>query len=432
MGDRGRAEKVMGDDALVELVVRHYQDSKDFNGLPAYVLIGSGLTDLDRLLELLPRLIEQGLVAVNFGEGHPNPHIRAFPDPPARDQVTRLESFEGDYFVLYPTPNILQQRVNTSDFEGRPFTLRLALGEPQLAFESFDLAVIDHYRRDPRYYFSTNDVGATLSVHDEAFLSESFPEKHKVLIQHFGYSYNAQRRRAVAAFLIDLAGLTPEHQQIWAAHTVTGDYKLHPDFYRAAILGDWGLKVSLRDAFIVELSTINAMCVAIGWPKLFREEFTQPPKELAFLIRPTMDEFSTFVQVLDKLMSENINREFFPVWIERESERERADGKVVVSQRGTIQLLDEWIRRSFRTPDTKPIDECLETFREVRKLRQKPAHAVTTEAFDESLFDEQRELFLRAYDAVRTLRLVLQNHPRARDVRDKMNEQVRAGEVWLL
>ena len=422
----------MNGDELTDAVVNYYLSSGDYNGLPAYALTRDGTVDLPELKALLHPLIENDVLAVNFGEVHVNPHIRAFPDPPAQEQLSRLQSFAGDYFVLYPTHTLLGRRVNSADFEGRPFSLRLALGAPQLAYESFDMAVIDHYRRDPRYRFWSNDVTATLSIGDEAYVSQSFPDKHKVLIQHFGFSYDDQHRRAVAVFLTDLDGLTPEHQQVWAAFQLTGNYKLQPDFYRAAILGDWGLKVSLRDAFVEELKTINAMCLAIGWPKLFRNEFAEPPKELAFLIRPTEDEFHAFVQTLDKLMSENINRDFFPASISRELEHERPDGKVAVHQCGTIQLLDQWLRQSFRTPDTEPVDECLATFREVRKKRQKPAHAVLTAKYDEALFEQQRQLFIRAYSAVRTLRLVIQNHPRARAVRDKMNEQVRNGEIWSL
>jgi len=420
----------MNGDELIFAVVNQYLSSGDYNGLPAYALTRDGAIDLVDLKALLRPLIESDSIAVNFGEVHVNPHIRAFPDPPARDQLSRLQDFSGDSFVLYPTPTMLARRVNPLDFEGRPFSLRLALGAPQLSYESFDLAVIDHYRRDPRYRFWCNDVSATLSIGDEAYLSESFPEKHKILIQNFGFSYDEQGRRAVAVYLTDLDGLTPEHQRVWEAYQLTGDYKLHPDFYRATILGDWGLKVSLRDAFLEELKTINAMCVAIGWLKLFRNEFEEPPKELAFLIRPTTDEFNAFVQTLDKMMSENLNRDFFPPSIPRELDQERRDGKVVVQPRGTIQILDHWLRQSFRTSDPKPLEESIATFREVRKRRQKPAHAVVAATHDETLFEEQRQLFIRAYSAVRTLRLVLQNHPSAHAVKDQMNEMVRDGEIW--
>lgn len=212
---------------------------------------------------------------------------------------------------------------------------------------------------------------------------------------------------------------------------MSGDYRLHPDLYKAAILGDWGLKASLREAMVEELKTINAMCSAIGWPKLFRSGFEEPPKELAFLIRPTAEEFSAFVQTLDKLLSDNINYNFFPPYVARESESIRDDGKVEVKTRGTIQMLEDWTQKNFKTRDSEPLNQCFATLREVRKLRSRPAHSVVPEEYNEALYEEQRQLFVRAYEAVRTIRLALQIHPLAAPVRDRMNPQVRDGEIWF-
>jgi hypothetical protein len=420
----------MTESELTDAVVRQYLDSRDFNGLPAYALVGSHVPDLSTLKALLRPLVERGTLSVNFGDVHPNPHIRALADRPVDRQLANIDAAQDDRFVIYPTEETLAPRVDRAAYTNKPFSLKLALGAPQLTFASFDLAVIDHYRRDPRYNLWTNDVQATLSISDAAFVDPNFPEKHKVLIQSFGFSYTPELRRGVAVFLTDLDRLTPEHQQLWATFEVHGDYKMHPDFWRAAIMGDWELKASLREAFLEELRTINAMCKAIGWPTLFRNAFDDPPRELAFLIRPTIAEFNEFVHILDKLISENISPTFFPPNIARETEEQREDGKIMVRQRGSLSMLDEWLRKSFRTPDPGPLDEMLATFREVRKLRQKPAHAINPDAYDDALFEQQRQLFVRAYDALRTLRLILQNHPSARSVADQMDERVRKGDIW--
>jgi len=420
----------MNSEELINITVAHYLESGDFNGLPANEMIDDGVADRASLLELLRPLIKQDLLAVNFGDRHPNPFIRAFPDQPPEDQLAKLETLKRNYFVLYPTPSLLKERVKPSDYEGRPFTLRLALGAPQLEYVSFDLSVIDHYRRDPRYRLWSNDVAATLSVCDDAYESSTFPEKHKVMIQHFGFSYDEDLRRAVAVFLTDLDGLSPEHQQIWYAYLLSGDFILHPDYYRAAILGEWEEKASLRDAFAEELKTINAMCSAIGWPNLFRNADEESPKELAFLIRPTVDEFNTFVQTLDKLLSDNINCNFFPKSIAREVESVRTDGKIEVKPRGTIQMLEEWLQTNFRLRDPSLLSQSLKTLREVRKLRSIPAHTKVQDFFDETLFEKQRQLFVRSYDALRSIRLILQIHPLAAPVREKMNRRVYNGEIW--
>lgn len=417
--------------ALETAVVDYYLTSGDFNGLPARTCVPEHAATLDSLKEALVPLIEGNRLAINFGTVHVNPHIRAFPDLPSGDQLKLLSEATDLNFVLYPTPKALTERVNPADYNGRPFSLRLALGEPQLSYVSFDLAVLDHYRRDPRYRFWTDDVQATLSIGDDAFMSEAFPEKHKILIQHFGFSFAEDHSRAVAVFLTDLDGLTAEHQQVWNAMSLEGDYKLHPDYYKSAIEGDWGLRISLREAFMAELRTINAMCDAIGWEPLFREIPDEAPQALSFLLRPTRHEFGEFLLTADKLLSDNINKDFFPPDVERESMHPRKDGTVEVKAKGTIVLLEEWVASKFRLrDDPKILDDMFRGLREIRKLRQLPAHSLKPNEYDAALFEEQRQLFHRAYSSLRTLRMVIANHPKAGPVEAELDSRVYKGEIW--
>ena len=96
-----------------------------------------------------------------------------------------------------------------------------------------------------------------------------------------------------------------------------------------------------------------------------------------------------------------------------EIEETRKDGKIEVRQKGTIQLLDEWLMKKFRTPDRTPIDDTIAVFKRVRKLRQQPAHALDENIFDQKYYHDQRQLMKQVYEAVQTLRLTLANHPNA-------------------
>ena len=69
-------------------------------------------------------------------------------------------------------------------------------------------------------------------------------------------------------------------------------------------------------------------------------------------------------------------------------------------------------------------------FRTVRRLRQKPAHAVNENLFDLAYFKEQRKIMIDAYDALRTLRLVLANHPKVRRNPPEIQEHLAKGEIW--
>jgi hypothetical protein len=176
------------------------------------------------------------------------------------------------------------------------------------------------------------------------------------------------------------------------------------------------------DAFLQELQCVNDLCKLIGLPSLFRSEFRdyEKPREFAFLIRPTAREFNEFVHLLDKMLSENIDLAFFKHDIDRAGQ----DGKL----KGSILMLDEWIALKFRTPDRVPIEDMLKTFRDVRKMRQKPAHAVDKDRFDQKYFKRQRELMIEAYQSMQTLRLIFAQHPKGRDY--KIPVSLKEGRIW--
>jgi len=127
-------------------------------------------------------------------------------------------------------------------------------------------------------------------------------------------------------------------------------------------------------------------------------------------------------------MSENLNKEFFRNDIQLENEKIRNDGKIVVSIKGTIQLLEEWFDQKMRFPDPEAFKNMVATFKNVRKLRQRPAHQAQDAVFDQKIFKEQRELITEAYGAIRTIRLMLANHPAVKDY--EIPEELFKGKIW--
>jgi hypothetical protein len=249
-------------------------------------------------------------------------------------------------------------------------------------------------------------------------------------MQTFGFSYDSELNRAVAVFLRYLTGLSPQHQQIWNSKRLDGDFKLHPDYFRASILGEWGEGVSIFEAFIEEQHQINILCSLMGRPPLFRVEFTEGnrPREFGFLLRPTLREFNAFALLLDKMVSDNIHQDFFRDDISLEYEEARPDGKIVVGRKGTIQALDEWLSLRYRIADRTPIDKMIAAFKEIRKLRQQPAHAIKDDEFDQQYLKQQRELMIKAHEAVRTLRIVFSQHPSAQG--HKIPEYLDTAKIW--
>jgi hypothetical protein len=259
-------------------------------------------------------------------------------------------------------------------------------------------------------------------------------ERDQVLLQSFGFSFDANLNRAVAVFLRYLADLSPEHQQIWKTKELSEPHHLHPDYFRYSILGDWGERFPIFVAFPTEIHLLNRMAKAMGRPNLFRQDFGEygenKPLRFTFLVRPTLEEFNQFVLLLDQMISDNLNKDFFRNDVALEMEKQRADGKIVVQAKGTLTILNDWLRKYFRTPEWKLWEESLKCLREIRKLRQKPAHAVNENVFDQKYIKDQRELMIRAYSALRVLRSIFAKHPHVKAARIEIPSWLEKGLIW--
>lgn len=404
------------EEALLDDVAGHYLKSGDFNGLPVRAIGGPS----KRITSLVKRLVNSGRVDVVFGgDTHPNPHIKAF-DPGSIDsQIEKLDNLGLGEACLYPSPRYLEEIVDASQHIGQPFTAKLALGEPQLSYFSFDMRVLESYRRDPRYLYSNDDISGSISVSDKYYESDEMRDVDQVLLQDFGFAYTDSMERAVAVFLRYLSRLSPEHQQIWSAHQLSTKHHLHPDYARRS-LGHWGIGISVFHAFIEELQQINELTQMIWQIPLFKREYRdrQRPRQFSFLIRPTLAEFNDFILVLDKMVSDNLNHRFL-----------KEDGAPQEARKkGSIAMLEEWLRTNVQLHDREFVDQMFLVLKKVRKMRQRPAHAVEEDQFDQRYFQEQRWLMAGAYAAVRTLRMVFQLHPVAKShtVPDLLD-----GNIWL-
>lgn len=416
-------------DKIYKIVEKQYFDSGDFNGMPIYRLADDFDVESEEFRSTIRRAIEQEILIATF---HGNTHIRAFSSF-TKEKI--LEWFDTEeypsHICLYPHSEKLKTTNRLEAYKNSPYELELAKGAGQLDFRTFDLSVLEYYRNDPRYSYRTDFIHGSICIEDEFFESGNVPESDQILLKTFGFAYDKELNRYVAVFIRYLSDLSPEHQRVWAAREIQGDISLHPDYYASSIEGSWGSRLSIFEAFVQELNLINEMSRIIGKPELFRNCYSENrPKEFGFLLRPTVSEFNAFMLLLDKMMSDNLNKKFFDDDVDLETEEERPDGKIVVRPKGTIQILESWVNKYFKPVDRKPIDDMLNTFRKVRSLRQKPAHKVCTDVFNQEHFRKQREIVVDAYDAVRTLRLILANHPRVKQNPPEIGKHLFEGKIW--
>jgi hypothetical protein len=415
---------------VLNSVTKFYLESHDFNGYPAYKLQEEYRLSNDEAKALIEELVSSGQVDVMLTG---NPHIKAFNALGIDAQIAGLRTVQfSEHFCLYPKPENLATLPELRQYNDRPYTMALARGEGQLAYRVFELSVLEHYRNDPRYFYENDSIHGSISGRNAFYESSSMEERDQVILSSFGFAYDDDLNRAVAVYLRYLSGLSPEHQQVWRAKELSTTYRLHPDYFRTTILGEWGTRIPIFNAFIEELAIINKMTGLMNMPPMFRDTYSERrPREFAFLLRPTLEEFNRFVLLLDKMMSDNLNKEFFSAaLIPLQDEEVRSDGKIVVNPRGTITLLETWMRRYFRPVDPEPIEKVFATFRKVRKLRQQPAHRINDDTFDQQHFRNQRQLIIEAYDAVRYIRQAIANHPLVQRNPPRIQDELFDGRIW--
>ncbi len=384
-------------------VAKHYGASGGFNGLP--------LVQLPRLLHLraaivetaVTRLVEAGRLSAVFGDVHPNPAIKALPDEPVVDQLAKLSRFKTSAW-LYPTPQTLRASVKAGAHRGRPFTKRLARGEHQFAFYAFDPIILAMYRDDPRYLYHDSHFGGGVSIRDEFFECGRMYKRDEVLLKSFGFCFGPDGERAVAGLLYDLSGLSPEHQQNWNNRRLKGDFRLHPAFWRW-VNGGWPNGLSIFSAVLAEIAVINQLCALMGKPRLFRDEFHECPVRFTFLLVPTLDEFNAFVQVLDKVVVENMTQDFFDGDIEPFKFHNRGDGVIERERKRPIAMLAEWLETFYSGSE---VNEIVSTLRRIRRLRNKPAHTLPANVYEPELRETQRKLMNEAHEAIRLIRMIFQ------------------------
>jgi hypothetical protein len=409
-----------------------YLASEEFNGLPGRELLeemGEGC------LPVVEDMVCEGLLSLNFGNYHSNPHIKAFRARPVEEQIATLRERGLEAACIYPERRHLDQVVDQARYQDRPYTLALALGEPELSHRGFELAVLERYRNDPRFLYRNDDISGMFSMHTEFTRPGGAPERDQVSMQTFGFCFDDEQNCYVAAFLRYLSNLSPEHQQYWSTLEIDRRTRIHPDYFRPTILGAFPENTSVYTAVLLELKTINDMSRAMGRAPLFRQDFREgaPPAHFGRLVRPTAHEFAQFVHTLDRMLSDNLNLDFFGDDVSRETETERSDGRIEVRQKGSIQVLADWVERMFRPAgqeDRGSIAEMIRTLRDVRRRRMRPAHALDNDAFRQGFAQEQRDLIVKVYGAVKVLRLVVSRHPRSAAV--ELPPYIGEGNIWTL
>jgi hypothetical protein len=392
---------------LLKQVVDFYLKSGDFNGYYFHKE-----EDAERAEAI--DLVRQGLLQVVSEEDYLNPHIRPWPSRRSvDDQVASIEELpESEYGVcLYPTPKALKSRRLPKRLADLPYSRAMAKGRGTLELAYFRFDVLEGYRNDPKFTFRFHDFGAYTVISDEAYFDEAENGSDKVHMSHIGFAYDLSGYirddpespvvRLVCAFYGDLADLNQIHQTRWKTYQIEpdDDLKPHPVWWRQQ-MGHWPDGLGPFEKIFAELRAINVLHEqAFGQP-LFHS--SERPDDFGWILRSSQQEFDRFILDLDKLLSENLRHDAFDLHdVARKDDR----GNNI----GTLNRLDRFLEIHQVPADIRT--ELLGPLREVRRARQRPAHALRKNITDKSFVHKQADLLERVGQTLDQLRHFFQTHP---------------------
>ncbi|GAA1231254.1 hypothetical protein JOF42_000523 [Microbacterium phyllosphaerae] len=393
---------------LMGLIRDRYLGSGEFNGLH----IRKARVESARAPAI--ELLEASLIQVMTGADYPNIHIRPWPSKRSTDdQIQDMRDLtRSDYgLCLYPTTAGMKGVRLPSRLAGRPFARAMARGKGTLELAYFQFDVLEQYRNDSRFRFDIGDTGASMGLSDEAFDDEGVFERDHVGLNHIGFAYDLTAydpkdaespiERRVAVFHCDLITLTPEHQRRWETYQVDGtNLEPHPLWWNSQ-MGIFPDGVGPFNRLFMELANLNELAVLAFDQPMFRS--TERPSDMGWLLRPSQREWDDFVLQLDKVLSDNLQSDFF-----------KAAGIEAVDERGqrlgTLKRFERFLQSGGVAEDRAK--KIVSPMAAVREARQGPAHRIRLNITDQTFIHQQIELVNNIYSALGATRVWLATHPK--------------------
>lgn len=399
----------MKKETVLNEIIKYYIKSHDFNGMPVYNM---KYYDYNILCEL----IDEGLIEVLSTREVINPHIKGFDFNIPVDRQKENVSNRTNYSVLYPTRKALEYV--TLDYT-KPYSVLMQKGEKQFKIIFFNIEILERYVNNPKFVIMDNGYRGNIYVRNK-YISDKTIENEYIKDYGMAYIDGKHLERAVGVFACDLAKLSSQKQMLWKGFELSSQEKckINSGFVDNLINGKWVMKTWIYHALIEEMKVINEQCEHMRIPKLFNKTFgthySEMPEGYRNIFLPTLKNYYDFVLVLEKIIVHNISYKTFPkdsLYI-RSIDRKDESGK----DKGSLVIFEEWLSKNICTKENIA-DLVIKPLKNIRKIRQKPAHELTSNEYDVTLYQEQFNLMNDAYTAIRSIRLFFANHPLAKDVK---------------
>lgn len=418
---------------IENIVYDFFVASSDFNGIPLRNLSQKLNIGYEKSIDIVKELVKNEIVSI---QSSTNPNIIGFQHYPIDSQIHILEEAKktkeilhsfGDITIssedtkfpicLYPSEKYLKKNRNLVEFGNAFYTKQLALGEPHLKPIFFEIEVLDRYFNDPRFDFKFEDYSGQISCFYDENENSIVREEDEVFLKTFGLGFDENGNRLAAVYLRYLKDLTPEHQVFWRSKEKFGNCKMLEEYHQNTIQGDWTFSYSIFSGFLGEQKYINDLTELAFSKPIFRRTYEKDnrPKEFTFFFTPTLKNYNDFILLLDKMISENINKDFFDGKVELFDFEKLEDGIVERKSKGTLQLFEEWLTKVFNIKGDGSIRNLFKPLKKIRRERQNPAHKINENQYDKQYIDKQKEIMNEAYFVLRNLRNIFHQHPKARN-----------------
>ena len=385
--------------------------------------------DLEDLIPYLRKLILSEKVSIVYGDRHPNPFIRALCDDTSNEQLAKLIPEKLEYACIYPQNSHLEGVVNKHMFFQRPYTLKLALGNPLYSFDFFDPIVLNYYIKHPECSI-INDIQGTLNL--------------PYTTVHFSratYSTAAGQpiTELLALSLEQLVRLSDSDQEYWHSMSIPVDCNLHPDIEAPLMEGHFRQRLSVFEALQEEINAVNALCSMLGKPSLFlsgndylkSQGSTPDIWHIGFLIPATLDTFSSFFLQFQIQLMQNINPDFLSSLLPSPIVRKvgRRTSTIWRPSKTALERVEAWMVDTFAVEDSTPIAHLVQLIKKTRKSLEKRLSKENPHLTDPALLYKQRRLMWNAYISIRWIRIQFEealNRPYS-----DLHPLARAGKIWV-
>lgn len=384
---------------LLKIVFDNFRESTDCNGLASYNLNIDASDDC--LLTAIINLICADKISILASEHDGNPHIIRFGFASIEEQIAFLkENGFKKLFCLYPSSSYLSNNIETELIPKFPFQYMMKIGTPQFKACYFEWGVLYKYFSDPRYKFSFSDYIGKIESSDDVS-SESY-----INLRTFGIGKDENGNRVVVAFPRDLNHMSSACQIEWHSKMVPNQEKcMILESYEENLFDCcWNFPQTVYRSLTQEMVNINQLTKTIWDVNFFREEFDKnKPIDFDMIYMPTYKVYMDYISLLEKVIVSNINDSFFDAI---EWPRKDRDGKT----KGTLVCLKEFLQKV----NPKIEEEITSPLKNVRKMRQSPAHKIEDNSYGIHFLNQQHEITVNVFNSIYLLRRQFQTHPKAK------------------